>query len=44
MAEEGLQAIADNERRSLANIFEVIIRDYCERNGGIIAENGAAIG
>ena len=30
---EGLQNIADQERRSLANMIEVMIRDYCSRNG-----------
>jgi len=37
----GLKAIAEQERRSLANMIEVMIRDYCERNGITIAENGA---
>ena len=30
---ERLQNIADQERRSLANMIEVMIRDYCSRNG-----------
>lgn len=29
---DGLKAIAEQERRSLANMIEVMIRDYCERN------------
>ena len=29
----GLKAVAEQERRSLANMIEVIIRDYCEQNG-----------
>jgi hypothetical protein len=44
MAAEDLLAISDNGRRSLANMIEVMIRDYCERNGLVIADNGAAIG
>jgi hypothetical protein len=28
---EGLRAAAELERRSLANMLEVMIRDYCER-------------
>lgn len=30
---EGLRAIAEKERRSLANMIEVMIRDYCARAG-----------
>ena len=30
---EGLRAIAEQERRSLANMIEVMIRDYCARHG-----------
>ena len=30
---EGLRAVAEQERRSLANMIEVMIRDYCARNG-----------
>ena len=29
---DGLRAIAERERRSLANMIEVMIRDYCGRN------------
>jgi len=28
----GLKAMADQERRSIANMIEVMIRDYCGRN------------
>ncbi|MFU8832485.1 MAG: hypothetical protein ACNA7J_10050 [Wenzhouxiangella sp.] len=28
----GLRAIAERERRSIANMIEVMIRDYCGRN------------
>jgi hypothetical protein len=38
---EGLKAMAEQERRSQANMIEIMIRDYCERNGINIAENGA---
>lgn len=30
---EGLRAAADREHRSIANMIEVLIRDYCGRNG-----------
>ncbi len=30
---EALRAAADQEHRSLANMIEVLIRDYCGRNG-----------
>lgn len=35
---EGLRAMAEKERRSLANMIEVVIRDYCGRNGIAIPE------
>ena len=35
---EGLRVVAEKERRSLANMIEVMIRDYCERNGVLIPE------
>jgi hypothetical protein len=38
---EGLRAIAEQEHRSLANMIEVMIRDYCERNGIAIPEQQA---
>ncbi|MCB1759382.1 MAG: ribbon-helix-helix protein, CopG family [Gammaproteobacteria bacterium] len=30
---EGLKAMAEQERRSQANMIEIMIRDYCKRNG-----------
>ncbi len=39
---EGLRAAAEQERRSLANMIEVMIRDYCERNGVAIKNPGSA--
>lgn len=30
---EGLKVMAASERRSQANMVEVMIRDYCERHG-----------
>jgi predicted HicB family RNase H-like nuclease len=35
---EGLRVMALRERRSLANMVEVMIRDYCGRNGITISE------
>lgn len=35
---EGLKAMAEKERRSQANMIEIIIRDYCKRNGVVITE------
>ena len=37
---EGLRAMAEKERRSLANMIEVMIRDYCRHNGITIREQG----
>jgi len=37
---EGLKAMAEQERRSQANMIEIMIRDYCKQNGITIAENG----
>lgn len=34
----GLKAMAERERRSIANMIEVIIRDYCSREGVEIPE------
>lgn len=28
-----LEAAAEHERRSLTNMFEVLVEDYCQRNG-----------
>ena len=30
---EGLKAMAEQERRSLANMIEVMIRHYCDQTG-----------
>ena len=34
----GLKAMAERERRSIANMIEVMIRDYCGREGVEIPE------
>jgi len=36
---EGLRAAADREHRSIANMIEILIRDYCGRNGITIQEH-----
>jgi hypothetical protein len=38
---EGLRTAADREHRSIANMVEVLIRDYCGRNGITIPEQQA---
>ena len=38
---EGLKAMAERERRSQANMIEVMIRGYCESNGVSIPEQQA---
>ncbi len=38
----GLREVAEQERRSLANMIEVMIRDYCKRNGVVIKNPGSA--
>ncbi|MCU7931384.1 MAG: ribbon-helix-helix protein, CopG family [Candidatus Thiodiazotropha sp. (ex Codakia rugifera)] len=35
---EGLRAVAEKERRSLANMIEVMIRQYCDHSGVHIPE------
>jgi hypothetical protein len=35
---EALRTAAEREHRSIANMVEVLIRDYCERNGIAIPE------
>ncbi len=40
---EGLRAAADREHRSIANMIEVLIRDYCGRNGITIQEQKALL-
>lgn len=39
---EGLRAVAAQEHRSLANMIQVMIRDYCGREGVAIPEPGPA--
>ena len=38
---EALRTAADREHRSIANMVEVLIRDYCAREGIAIPEQGA---
>lgn len=38
---EALRTAADREHRSIANMVEVMIRDYCGRNDVTIPEQGA---
>lgn len=38
---EALRTAAVREHRSIANMVEVLIRDYCGRNGIAIPEQGA---
>jgi hypothetical protein len=40
---EALRAAAESEHRSIANMVEVLIRDYCGRTGITISEQGAAV-
>jgi hypothetical protein len=35
---DALRTAAGREHRSIANMVEVLIRDYCERNGVSISE------
>ncbi|MEW8339956.1 MAG: ribbon-helix-helix protein, CopG family [Candidatus Thiodiazotropha taylori] len=35
---KGLKAVAEKERRSQANMIEVMIRDYCDRSGITLEE------
>lgn len=35
---EGLRLIAEQEHRSLANMIEVMIHDYCAQNGVSVPE------
>ena len=35
---EALRAAAEREHRSIANMVEVMIRDYCGREGVVIAK------
>jgi len=38
VVKEGLRVAAEQERRSLANMIEVMIRDYCARAGVALEE------
>lgn len=40
---EALRTAATRERRSIANMVEVLIRDYCGRNGIAIPEQGGLV-
>lgn len=40
---EALRMAAEREHRSLANMVEVLIRDYCGRNGIAIPEQGGPV-
>lgn len=35
---EGLRIMAEHEHRSLANMIEVMIRDYCKHHNVVIPE------
>ncbi|WP_156782050.1 MULTISPECIES: ribbon-helix-helix protein, CopG family [Acidihalobacter] len=39
---EGLKVAAEKERRSLANMIEVMIRDYCARTGVALEEKATS--
>ncbi len=39
---ETMLTAADHERRTIANMVEVLIRDYCRRNGIAILKQGTA--
>lgn len=41
---EALRTAATREHRSIANMVEVLIRDYCARNGIDIPEQGDLLG
>ena len=40
---EALRMAANREHRSIANMVEVLIRDYCGRNGIAISEQGTPL-
>jgi len=40
---EALRAAAEQEHRSIANMVEMMIRDYCGRNGVAIPEPGGLL-
>lgn len=35
---EALRAVAENQHRSIANMIEVLVRDYCKQSGVAIPE------
>ena len=37
---EGLRTVAEQEHRSLANMIEIMIRDYCTKSGIAIDSRG----
>lgn len=41
---DALRAASENEHRSIANMVEVMIRDYCGRNGVTIPKPGTLEG
>ena len=41
---EALRIASVHEHRSIANMVEVLIRDYCRRNGITIPEQGELLG
>ena len=41
---DALRAAAEREHRSIANMVEVLIRDYCGRNGITIQDSHALVG
>ena len=41
---KALRTAANREHRSIANMVEVLIRDYCGRNGISIPEQGDLLG
>jgi hypothetical protein len=40
---DALRAAASREHRSIANMVEVLIRDWCSRNGIAIPEQGTLV-
>lgn len=37
---DGLRTVAEREHRSLANMIEMMVLDYCSRNGVRVKERG----
>jgi len=40
---EGLRAMAEKERRSLANMIEVMIRDYCQQHNIVLNQESRQV-